>query len=383
MTNFEIIRNDNRLLFEYIRGSHLYNLNNEFSDVDTGGVYICTKDELLGCYGYKPQVSDNKHDNTWYEIGEMVRLLLKSNPTVLETLFVPKDKIIGEVHPIMQILIDNREIFLTKETFNPFYGYAVSQISKCRGLEKKCTNPVNERLTPYDFIYTFQAQGSTKFKDWLSNHGLYQEYCGLVRIPNMHDTYAVYYDFGAHIQNHLDWNKDINFTKLIPTVKDVSFEPIGYRGVIENDSTELRLSSIPDRNISPIAYIQYNQSGYSTHCKQYKEYQDWVKNRNPQRYKSNKDKNYDSKNVMHAFRLMHMTQEIALGEGINLERTYDRQFLLDVRNHKYEYEEIISLLEEDKDKMNKLMEQSTIPDKIDTGVVNQMMVDIRKKQLKI
>ena len=29
MTEFDIIRNDGRLLYEYIRGSHLYGLNNE------------------------------------------------------------------------------------------------------------------------------------------------------------------------------------------------------------------------------------------------------------------------------------------------------------------------------------------------------------------
>ena len=51
MTNFEIIRNDGRLLYEYIRDSHLYGLNNEFSDVDTSGVYVCTPEELFGCYG--------------------------------------------------------------------------------------------------------------------------------------------------------------------------------------------------------------------------------------------------------------------------------------------------------------------------------------------
>ena len=123
MTNFEIIRNDGRLLYEYIRGSHLYGLNNEFSDVDTSGVYVCTPEELFGCYGYKPQVSDVRHDNTWFEIGELVRLLMKSNPTVMECLFVPEDKILGPVHPLMQLLLDHREQFISKQCFNPFYGY--------------------------------------------------------------------------------------------------------------------------------------------------------------------------------------------------------------------------------------------------------------------
>ena len=396
MTNFEIIRNDGRLLYEYIRGSHLYGLNNEFSDVDTSGVYVCTPEELFGCYGYKPQVSDVRHDNTWFEIGELIRLLLKSNPTVMESLFVPMEKVLGNIHPLMQMVIDNREQFISKQCINPFFGYAKSQIEKARGLNKKIVNPITERLTPYDFIYTFKGQGSTKFRDWLANRGLHQEYCGLVNVPNMHDIYGVYYDFGAHIAAYPDWkidslfleyaceynkDKDINETKC--RLSETS--PIGYRGVInvDADGNELRLSSIDDKDTRPICFISYNQSGYSSHCRLYAEYQTWVKERNPKRYESNLDKNYDSKNMMHCFRLMHMAGEIAEGKGMILQRTWDRQFLMDVRNHKFEYEEIIERLEEEKERMNQLMEQSTIREQIDTVFVNQLMIDIRKKQFEM
>ena len=394
LSNFEIIRNDGRLLYEYIRGSHLYGLNNEFSDVDTSGVYVCTQEELFGCYGYKPQVSDARHDNTWFEIGELVRLLLKSNPTVMECLFVPEDKILGPVHPLMRLLLDHREQFLSKQCFNPFYGYAKSQIEKARGLNKKIVNPITERLTPFDFIYTFKGQGSTKFSDWLSNRGLHQEFCGLVNVPNMHDIYGVYYDFGAHISAINDWKYNMPFLTYAcdflgnESIKEVTNQlstmaPIGYRGIIspDADGNELRLSSVEDKNARPICFISYNQSGYSTHCRQYAEYQTWVKERNPKRYESNLNKNYDSKNMMHCFRLMHMAAEIAEGKGMILERTWDRQFLMDVRNHKFEYEEIIEKLEEDKQHMNRLMEQSTIREKIDIDFVNELMIEIRKRQL--
>jgi len=416
MTEFDNIRNDGRLLYEYIRGSHLYGLNNEDSDVDTSGVYVCTRDELFGCFGYKPQVSDPRHDNTWFEIGELIRLLLKSNPTVMESLFVPADKVLGPVHPLMQMVIDCREQFISKQCFNPFFGYAKSQIEKARGLNKKIVNPVTERLTPFDFIYTFKGQGSTKFRDWLANRGLHQEFCGLVNVPNMHDIYGVYYDFGAHVaayQNchagkrdllydchagkrdlQQDWKDDAVFlTYACEYYKDKDIEetksrlagmvPIGYRGVInaEADGNELRLSSIGDKDSRPICFISYNQSGYSSHCRLYAEYQTWVKERNQKRYESNLEKTYDSKNMMHCFRLMHMAGEIAEGKGMILQRTWDRQFLMDVRNHKFEYEEIIALLEEEKDRMNQLMEQSAIREKIDTAFVNQLMIDIRKRLL--
>ena len=393
MTNFDIIRNDGRLLYEYIRGSHLYGLETAHSDIDTSGVYTCTRDELFGCFGYKPQVSDTRHDNVWFEIGELIRLLLKSNPTVLECLFVPDDKIIGDVHPLMQLVIDNRDQFVSKECFNPFFGYAKSQIEKARGLNKKIVNPVTERLTPYDFIYTFKGQGSTKFRDWLANRSLHQEFCGLVNVPNMHDVYGVYYDFGAHSSTLPKWREDATFLSFakeyfgityIDAAKEMieSLSPIGYRGVInaDADGNDLRLSSIDNKDTRPICFISYNKSGYSSHCRRYAEYQKWVSERNQQRYESNLDKNYDSKNMMHCFRLMHMACEIAEGRGVILCRTDDRQFLMDVRNHKFEYEEIIEMLEQEKTRMNLLMEQSTIREKIDTDFVNELMIEIRNQQ---
>ena len=342
---------------------------------------------------YKPQVTDSRHDNTWYEIGELVRLLLKSNPTVLESLFVPQEKVLGDIHPIMQMVIDQRDQFISRQCFNPFFGYAKSQIEKARGLNKKIVNPVTERLTPYDFIYTFKGQGSTKFCDWLDNRSLHQEFCGLVNVPNMHDIYGVYYDFGAHTAAYPDWREDVRFlsfcqeyygeTERVAVIERLSqMVPIGYRGVIKKDAKadEIRLSSIDDKHTRPMCFISYNQSGYSTHCRQYAEYQEWVSNRNPKRYESNLDKNYDSKNMMHCFRLMHMAAEIAEGRGVILQRTEDRQFLMDVRNHKFEYEEIIEMLERDKERMNQLMEQSTIREKIDTDFVNDLMIEIRKQQ---
>ena len=106
---------------------------------------------------------------------------------------------------------------------------------------------------------------------------------------------------------------------------------------------------------------------------------DWVKNRNPVRYESNLNKNYDSKNVMHSIRLMHMVKEIAEGKGMILKRDWDRQFLLDVRNHKYEYDEIIGILEKERGAMNKAMEESKLPDKIDMDFLNDISIKIKEK----
>lgn len=397
MNNFETIRNDGRLLYEYIRGSHLYGLNTPDSDVDTSGVFISTKEQLLGCFGYKPQVSDARHDTTWFEVGELVRLLLKSNPTVLESLFVPEDKILVKPSPLLADLFANKDEFITKQCFNPFIGYAIDQIKKARGLNKKITNPVYERLTPYDFAYTFYKQGSTKISDWLENRGLDKDCCGLVHIPNMHDTYGVYYDWGAHFEKYgiksFDEIKDERLRLFIWHFNDEldddfkrrkwfeeNKEVKHYRGMCLENASDMRGSSV-SKGEKPIVHMVYNESGFKDHCKKYKEYKDWEKNRNPKRYESNLDKNYDSKNLCHTMRLVHMGYEIATGQGIILDREKagDKEFLMNIRNHKYEYDELMEIVENDKAKLDEAIANSTIKEKIDTDLVNDILINIRKK----
>lgn len=305
MTTVQEIEN-NGLAYKFIRGSHLYgtNLPDGQSDVDFGGVYIADTDVLLGLSeNYEPQISDEKHDTTYYELGRWVELLMKANPNALESLFAPDEFIIGDIHPAVQLIRDNRDLFVTKECFNSLYGYGKSQIAKARGLNKKCVQPVLERKEVLDFCYTFKGQGSQSMKEFLAERGLDQKYCGLVNIPNMKDTYGVYYDFAAHF--HFDGhgcNSAYNFMNEFhgfdygivthKRIKDKEF--FGYSGIVHPDgkSNEVRLSSIPKGEI-PICFMTYNQNGYESHCKKYKEYQEWVEKRNPVRYESNLKSNYD------------------------------------------------------------------------------------------
>lgn len=381
------------LAYRYIRGSHLYGTNIEgVSDVDMGGVYIADNNTLLGLpENYEPQISDEKHDTTYYELGRWVELLMKANPNALESLFAPDDKIVGEIHPAVQLIRDNRDLFVTKECFNSLNGYAISQIKKCRGLNKKCVQPVLERKEVLDFCYTFKGQGSQSMKDFLAERGLDQKYCGLVNIPNMKDTYGVYYDFASHAKfEHMDFptRRELalyvielfgeNYYKdnYLRRIHDKDF--FGYSGIVHPDgkSNEVRLSSIP-KGETPICFMTYNQNGYESHCRKYKEYQEWVEKRNPIRYESNLKSNYDCKNVAHCVRLLHMGKELSEGKGFNVVRTWDREFLIDIRNHKYEYEYIMEYVNNLFEEMKENMATCDLPDTVDRAKVNELLIKAR------
>ena len=397
----EELRNSGLIAYEYKRGSHMHHLNTETSDEDFGGVFFCPKKMLLGLRGrYEEQVSDSKSDVVFYEFGRWLELLLKSNPTVLEGLFAPEDCIVGEVHPAVRKILDNRELFLSKECFKTFYEYAVSQISKARGLNKKIVNPVTERKDVLDFCYTFNDQGSLPIKKFLAENGLDQKYCGLVNIPNMSDgsssIYGVYYDFAAYFKfENIDWARDwyngnSPYKKFFPSVSEQlsihkrieDKEFFHYGGIVHPDEIEksntVRLSSVP-KGEKPICFMAYNKNGYMRHCRDYKDYKEWEKNRNPVRYESNLGHNYDAKNVMHCMRLVRTAKELAQGKGFNVVRTWDRDYLLDIRNHKFEYEDVMAQLEKEKLEMEEAIKNCTLPERVDFDKVNDLLYDVRLK----
>jgi uncharacterized protein len=410
---FDDIRKEGLLIYEYIRGSHAYGLQKPdgTSDVDTAGVYIEPIEQVLGLgLDFQEQIADEKNDNVWYSLRKFMTMLLSSNPTVLESLFIPEDKIIYE-HPIMTYIKQHRDLFVTKECFKPFMGYAKTQIGKARGLNKKIVNPVYERLEPLDFAYTFFKQGSTKIKNWLEYRGLKQQYCGLVHIPNMHDTYGVYYDWGAHFNDENITCYDVEeayyscddfsfasdlakigrflleYTKeetILNTFAYINVSPIGYKGMVGEDgmSNELRLSSV-SKNEVPICHMTYNKDGYTKHCNDYKNYKDWEKHRNPERYKENKEKDFDRKNMSHSVRLMHMGIEIAKTGQVNVDRTnIDRDFILNIRLGNATYDELINYLDSKQSEMEEAMVNSKLPETIDVNLVNNLLLDIRKEQIK-
>lgn len=383
---------ENQLAYKYVRGSMLYNINTETSDIDYGGVFILPNEKLLGLLEfYKNQVSDAKQDTTYYEFNRWVELLIKANPNALESLYIPKDKIIGNIHPSIQLIIDNRELFLTKECFKSLSGYAYAQIQKCRGLNKKCVQPIMEKKEVLDFCYTFKGQGSQPILEFLTEKGLNQKYCGLVNIPNMKDVYGVYYDFasfihfeglykeGRALHNVVSQHFGLSYDeamKVYNRIKNKEF--FGYSGIVHPDgiSNDVRLSSIPKSEF-PICFMTYNKNGYESYCKQYKEYHDWVKKRNPARYDSNLKSNYDVKNVAHCVRLLHMGKELAEGKGLNVVRTWDREMLLDIRNHKYQYEEIIDYVEKTFIEMKELAKKCNFPETVNKQKINQLILQAR------
>ena len=115
------------------------------------------------------------------------------------------------------------------------------------------------------------------------------------------------------------------------------------------------------------------------YCKDYREYWDWVDKRNEHRYQDNlaHGKNYDSKNMMHTFRLLDMAIEILATQKINVWRP-NREELLSIRRGEWQYDDLITKANEKMELVQKAYEESTLPDRPDEKRIEDLLVELRK-----
>ena len=336
------------LLFEAISGSTAYGTNLPSSDQDIRGVFVQPQTAFFSL-SYQDQVNDKMNDIVFYELRRFAELLSTCNPNMLELLAMPEDCVLYK-HPLFDRF--QPELFLSKLCKQTFAGYAMTQIRKARGLNKKIMQPMKkERKEVLDFCHIAFGQGSVPLKTWLKRNSLMQEHCGLVNIPHMHNVYALFYDPSAEL---------------------------GFKGVTQKTTSNMvSLSSIP-KGMERLAIMAFNKDGYTAYCKSYREYWEWVEKRNEARYENtvSHGKNYDAKNMLHTFRLLDMAEDIAT-KGEIIVRRPNREFLLEIRRGDFDYLDLVAQAEEKVIRIDELYANSNLPDRPDKEAINEILVEIR------
>ena len=342
----EELKKSGNIIFECIGGSRAYGLDTPTSDTDIRGVFILPK-SMYYSLDYIDQINDETNDIVYYELQKFISLCSKNNPNILELLNVSDDCVLQKNPLFDQIKL---ETFLSKQCEKSFANYAFTQIKKARGLEKKIVNPMEEeRKSVLDFCFIYDKGISIPLQTFLADKNIKQEHCGITNIPHLKDCHNLYHN-----------------------------ENIPYKGIMKSENAnELALSSIP-KGEKEIGLLFFNKDSYSSYCKKYKEYWNWVKKRNEERYKTtiSHGKNYDSKNMMHTFRLLRMAKEIATEQTIHVKRP-DREFLLDVKHGKFEYDELVTWATELKTELETLYADSSLPERPNLQTINELLITLR------
>lgn len=125
-------------------GSHAYGLATETSDVDIKGVCIPPFSNYVGLDKPFETYVESRHeghpnDLVIHGLQKFARLACGGNPTILEVLFVDESEVSECTHAGRR-LRENKELFLARNAFNAFYGYATQQLALVEKAENSVAN---------------------------------------------------------------------------------------------------------------------------------------------------------------------------------------------------------------------------------------------------
>lgn len=350
MLDLHALRERNLILLEAVSGSRAYGLETPESDWDIKGVFYLPREQFYGL-DYVAQVSNESNDIVYYELGRFIELLLNSNPNTLELLASPAD-CVRIRHPLMESL--KTEWFVSQACCQSFAGYAYGQIKKARGLNKKITNPLpREKKTVLDFCHIVCGAQTVPLTSWLEQNGFRQSEIGLSHIDHARHLYAVFRDGDG---------------------------TLGYQGIMQKtQATNLLLSHIAP-NAELLAYLSFNQDGYSSYCREYASYWTWVDERNEARYEGTKahGQHYDAKNMMHTFRLLEMAADIARYGEIRPRRP-NREALLQIKRGEFTYEALTARAETLMQQVQEEFAASGLPQQVNQSAALAALVAMREQ----
>lgn len=365
------LRDSGMIFYEVVAGSVAYGLNTASSDEDLRGYYHVPQEYRNGLSNIADQTNDAKHDITYYNLKRAFELLMTANPNQIELLWIPNDCIKIYNKPIMDDLIGNRELFISKASYVSHWAYARSQIGKSRGQNKWVNNPKpKDAPTKEDFCWFVDVDkvgrmneyvdgGSTKWQ----NRGYPTSIMPCRPIP-LNKASKDLSKYNCAKMEHME-----NVFRLYRNSK--------AKGVFRGPNEQLVCESIPkdDEWINFAGLLIYNEQAWKKAQSDWSEYWKWMKNRNEARWidqeKGNLD--YDAKNLSHCMRLMLSSKHI-LTEGYPLVRFEgdQKKLLMDIKNGDLEYAEIMEMVNSLQAEIEILVDKTHIPETVDFNKLNTL-----------
>ena len=336
-----------RTIYLTKHGSHAYGTNIPTSDLDIRGIAVPPRNYYIGLTNNFEQATVKEPDIVIFEIRKFLKLASECNPNALEIIFTePEDHLL--MTPAAELLIENRDLFLTKRAKHTFQGYAHAQMKRILTHRRWLLNPVEHQPTrkecglpertiiPQDQISAANSAIKKKIDEWS-----WKEMDDLD--PALRQS----------IQTEF-YNKLIEITSW----QDDEIESKTWRAAANTLGFDTNFIEFLDK-----------ERLYTNKYKEWKQYQEWKANRNPARAEIEAKHHFDTKNALHLSRLSRACKELLLTGKLNVKRP-DAEELIAIRNGAWTFEYLCEWFEKQSKEIEEAEKISLLPkapnhDKID------------------
>lgn len=299
-----------------ITGSHAYGNATPQSDVDVRGFFLANPEFYFGAKTVKVVDKGVADDIAMYEAKHFFVLLTQANPNIIEVLFTPEDCIV-QVGPLGEELLAMRREFLTKRCLYSFSGYGFAQLKRIeRHLQWIENPPVEPDPAPY-MITRYRNKGTGKV---IPIEDFEQKKARAARLSRT----------GSAFMREEQWEK----------------------------------VEVPDAEPYKRARREWDQ------------YQEWVKHRNPQRAELERQYGYDTKHASHLIRLLLQCRHILVSRDLPVRLDGDDlQTVRDVRSGKLSYNALMEKAIDLEAQLHKLATTASIPSGPDIDGLSRRFAD--------
>lgn len=337
-------------------GSHAYGTNTPASDEDFKGIAIPPKNYFLGTMHRfeQAELKAPDPDAVIYDIRKFFNLAADCNPNIIEVLHTdPSDHFL--VDPIGEIILDHKNDFLSKKIKFTFMGYSVAQLKRIKTHKRWIMQPVKEPPTR-------------------ASLGLPEQ----TLIPA--DQLAA---AEAEVRKELDrfqfdFMESLEESQKIE-VRNTVAEMLAELKITANQHWEsaARKIGLSDNLIQ----VMQREREYSGAKREWDQYQNWKKTRNPTRSALEEKYGYDTKHAYHLVRLIRMCREILITGKVLVKRP-DREELLAIRNGAWSYEQLIEFAEREDKALSELYLSTTVlPKSPDKEKLDKLCIELVEKSL--
>ena len=339
-----------RVIFRAVWGSHAFGTATPESDRDTVGVFVMEKSHYLTAAEPVEQLADARNDNCFYALKKFLELAGNANPNILDSLFIPADCVLLST-PCWRKLQENRNLFVSKLAGKSYGEYALAQIRKAKGRNKRVHNPQPERPPePGDFCRFIPLDGEMPGRPAdLKSAGIDLAEYHISAVENSSELFRLYH-YGK-------------------TAK----------GVFRNGMPVCESIPLEDEKRRFAGLLVFNKDAFEHAKSQHRQYWTWRRNRNESRWIDQERGllDYDAKNMMHTFRLLYSGLNIMRNGEPLVRFSGDRLAeLVAIRAGRFPYGELMEKAQELFDELVSLRERAELPEAADREAIGGLLLEI-------